>query len=172
MPVSLAYRPLLPKAPAVTKDVREALDCMEFMPLTLKPLENPNHDPGQHQVLDAETAYVFKIGGSRERAERIVATLNAAYALSHAPPQPAQAPAVTKEPFYGATCPAYPNCQGGCGLGCRHEIEQARFRERQTVTIFVPDGYRNADEFLKDCHFEPVTPAQPQAPTVTKDGSK
>jgi hypothetical protein len=33
-----------------------------------------------------------------------------------APAQPA--------PFYGATCPTYPNCQGGCGLGCRHEVEQ------------------------------------------------
>lgn len=26
--------------------------------------------------------------------------------------------------------------------------------DRQTVTIFVPDGYANADEFLKDCQFE------------------
>lgn len=25
---------------------------------------------------------------------------------------------------------------------------------RQTVTIFVPDGYTSADEFLKDCQFE------------------
>jgi hypothetical protein len=33
-------------------------------------------------------------------------------------------------PFYGATCPTYPNCQGGCGLGCRHEAEQARAPRR------------------------------------------
>jgi hypothetical protein len=26
-------------------------------------------------------------------------------------------------PFHGATCQTYPNCQGGCGLGCRHEVE-------------------------------------------------
>jgi hypothetical protein len=28
-------------------------------------------------------------------------------------------------PFYGAQCPAYPNCTGGCGLGCTYEIERA-----------------------------------------------
>jgi len=58
------------------------LHCDEFMPLSLVPLANPNHDPGEHQVMDAETAYIFKIIGSRERAERIVAVLNAAAALS------------------------------------------------------------------------------------------
>ncbi|EKS26714.1 hypothetical protein [Afipia felis] len=26
-------------------------------------------------------------------------------------------------PFYGAQCPSHPNCTGGCGLGCTHEIE-------------------------------------------------
>lgn len=30
------------------------------------------------------------------------------------------------QPFYGAQCPSYPNCSGGCGLGCTHEIEAAR----------------------------------------------
>jgi len=38
------------------------------------------------------------------------------------------APSVTSpdpKPFYGAQCPSYPNCTGGCGLGCTHEIEQA-----------------------------------------------
>lgn len=29
-------------------------------------------------------------------------------------------------PFYGAECPNYPNCSGGCGLGCTHEIEASR----------------------------------------------
>jgi hypothetical protein len=29
-------------------------------------------------------------------------------------------------PFYGAQCPDYPNCSGGCGLGCTHKIETAR----------------------------------------------
>jgi hypothetical protein len=35
----------------------------------------------------------------------------------------------TKAPtakFYGAECPSYPNCTGGCGLGCTHDIEAAR----------------------------------------------
>lgn len=27
---------------------------------------------------------------------------------------------------------------------------------RETVTIYVPDGYATAKEFLKDCGFEPV----------------
>lgn len=29
-------------------------------------------------------------------------------------------------PFYGAECPDYPNCSGGCGLGCTHEVEGSR----------------------------------------------
>lgn len=29
-------------------------------------------------------------------------------------------------PFYGAECPTYPNCEGGCGLGCTKEIERAK----------------------------------------------
>lgn len=28
--------------------------------------------------------------------------------------------------FYGAECPSYPNCSGGCGLGCTHNIESKR----------------------------------------------
>jgi hypothetical protein len=28
-------------------------------------------------------------------------------------------------PFYGAECPSYPNCSGGCGLGCTKKIEAA-----------------------------------------------
>jgi len=27
---------------------------------------------------------------------------------------------------------------------------------RKTVTIYVPDGYKDKDEFLKDCAFEEV----------------
>jgi hypothetical protein len=35
---------------------------------------------------------------------------------------------VAQEPaaFYGAQCPSYPACSGGCGLGCTHEIELAQ----------------------------------------------
>jgi hypothetical protein len=63
----------------------DPLDCMEYMPLTLEPLENPSHDPGAHQVLDAHTAHVFGLRCDRERAERIVASLNySAAALSTA----------------------------------------------------------------------------------------
>jgi hypothetical protein len=29
------------------------------------------------------------------------------------------------KPFYGAECPSYPECSGGCGLGCTHEVEGA-----------------------------------------------
>jgi hypothetical protein len=28
-------------------------------------------------------------------------------------------------PFYGAECPSYPSCEGGCGLGCTKEIESS-----------------------------------------------
>lgn len=28
-------------------------------------------------------------------------------------------------PFYGAECPSYPSCEGGCGLGCTKEIERS-----------------------------------------------
>lgn len=63
--------------------VVKALDCQEFMPLALRPLENPNHDPGEHQVLDAETAYIFQLRCSRDLAERIIAALNAGAALAH-----------------------------------------------------------------------------------------
>lgn len=29
-------------------------------------------------------------------------------------------------------------------------------KKRETVTIYVPDGYRDSKEFLKDCQFEPA----------------
>ena len=29
---------------------------------------------------------------------------------------------------------------------------------RETVTIYVPSGYKDADEFLRDCQFERVHP--------------
>lgn len=32
----------------------------------------------------------------------------------------------TERPFHGAECPSYPNCDGGCGLGCTKEIERHR----------------------------------------------
>ncbi|WP_439398533.1 hypothetical protein ACRQ5Q_14630 [Bradyrhizobium sp. PMVTL-01] len=60
-----------------SRQIRSTADCGEFLPLTLKPLDDPNHDPGEHSVLDADTAYIFKLGCTRDRAERIVAALNA-----------------------------------------------------------------------------------------------
>lgn len=33
---------------------------------------------------------------------------------------------VAARPFYGAECPSYPNCEGGCGCGCTKEIERAK----------------------------------------------
>ncbi|RTE91876.1 hypothetical protein [Bradyrhizobium sp. LVM 105] len=36
--------------------------------------------------------------------------------------QPQKAPAAT---FHGARCSSYPNCNGGCGLGCAHDIEHS-----------------------------------------------
>lgn len=37
--------------------------------------------------------------------------------------QPIGCRLITERPFYGAECPSYPNCSGGCGLGCTHNIE-------------------------------------------------
>jgi hypothetical protein len=34
------------------------------------------------------------------------------------------------EPFYGAQCPSYPNCKGGCGLGCTKEHIPADLRDQ------------------------------------------
>ncbi len=48
----------------------------EYYPLSLVQLEDPNHDPGEHQVMDEGTSYIFKIVGDRDRAEAIVSTLN------------------------------------------------------------------------------------------------
>ncbi|WP_439368501.1 hypothetical protein [Bradyrhizobium sp. DASA03120] len=42
--------------------------------------------------------------------------------------EPGAAPA-----FYGARCPTYPNCTGGCGLGCTHEVEPDEGRKREVV---------------------------------------
>jgi hypothetical protein len=41
-----------------------------------------------------------------------------------APPSPV--PSTASRPFYGAECPSYPDCSGGCGLGCTKEIESAK----------------------------------------------
>jgi hypothetical protein len=61
--------------------VPNAIDCMEHMPLRIRPLDG-DMDEGEHWVIDADNAYVFKICAMHERAERIVAALNAAYSLS------------------------------------------------------------------------------------------
>ncbi len=66
-----------PQAPAMPK----ALDCMEYMPLKVRPLAH-DMDEGEHWVIDADNAYVFKLCCSHERAERIVAALNAAYSVT------------------------------------------------------------------------------------------
>lgn len=53
-------------------------------------------------------------GLARELLEKAAAALRATQ------------PAGGERPFHGAQCPSYPACSGGCGLGCTHEIEQAR----------------------------------------------
>jgi hypothetical protein len=35
-------------------------------------------------------------------------------------------------------------------------ITRAPQQRRETVAIYVPDGYKNAEEFLRDCNFEPA----------------
>jgi len=55
------------------------LDCGEYMPLRLVEMADPRVDGGDHQVVDAMDACVFRIGASRDRAEEIVDSLNAAW---------------------------------------------------------------------------------------------
>lgn len=35
--------------------------------------------------------------------------------------------------FYGAECQSWPNCNGGCGLGCIKEIERSRVHQQITT---------------------------------------
>jgi hypothetical protein len=51
-------------------------DLLEYYPLSLKPMANPAVDWGEHHVLDAQSAHVFRIHGDREKAEAIVSILN------------------------------------------------------------------------------------------------
>jgi len=68
-------------SPAVPQAMPKALDCMEYMPLNVRPLGD-DMDEGEHWVIDADNAYVFKLCCSHERAERIVAALNSAYSVT------------------------------------------------------------------------------------------
>lgn len=45
--------------------------------------------------------------------------------FEHLVPRDPPGPRVA-DAFYGAQCPSYPFCTGGCGLGCTHEIESKR----------------------------------------------
>lgn len=76
---SLRVEPLLNNSSPKDAQVvgGRAPEFTEFMPLSLLPLERANHDPGEHQVIDADTAYIFQIHAGRERAENIVECLNA-----------------------------------------------------------------------------------------------
>lgn len=42
---------------------------------------------------------------------------------------------MTDRPFYGAECPSYPDCEGGCGLGCTKKIENARAAMLQPASV-------------------------------------
>lgn len=66
-----------------------------------------------------ENCPIDLVGDSDEEQKKcVIAAVKAALAA-----QPPAAPVETK-PFYGAQCPTYPNCSGGCGLGCTHEVKQ------------------------------------------------
>ena len=49
-------------------------------------------------------------------------------ALREALAAAAQPQVAPTQPFYGARCAAYPNCSGGCGCGCTHEIGDVEAR--------------------------------------------
>lgn len=50
-------------------------------------------------------------------------------------------------PFYGAECPSYPDCNGGCGLGCTKEIEQTRAVEGGVVEGKVFEARNRGNTF-------------------------
>jgi len=63
---------------------------------------------------------------------------------------------LSQEPatFYGAQCPTYPNCSGGCGLGCTHEIEQARAARSSPET---ESAARSIAEIIDPVAFDPIS---------------
>lgn len=64
-------------------------------------------------------------------------------------PQPAATYSAlpTSRPFYGAECPSYPDCNGGCGLGCTKEIEQTRAVEGGVVEGKVFEARNRGNTF-------------------------
>ena len=72
-----------------------------------------NSHPTTHSPVDS----------SRRRFMAVAAAASAVSAGTLA--VAAMPPTAPAQKFYGAECPSYPNCTGGCGLGCTHEIEQA-----------------------------------------------
>jgi hypothetical protein len=61
--------------------------------------------------------------------------------------------AVSPEPkrsFYGAECPHYPACNGGCGLGCTHEIEARAELIKAPLPVGVPDTAENRARIQRD----------------------
>jgi len=77
--------------------------------------------------LASEWKHVYFGAAYATRIRSAIAELKSAIAEAEAHPE-IGAVAVTSpdRPFHGAQCPSYPNCSGGCGLGCTHEIEAAR----------------------------------------------
>lgn len=93
----------------------------------------PIHLNGLAALLAAEREHLCKKKG--EKDTEFVKRIACAYMNAHAEIEAQDRaervrrfnPANHGEPkFYGAQCPSYPNCTGGCGLGCTHEIEAAR----------------------------------------------
>ena len=67
---------------------------------------------------------------------------------------------MSEKPFYGAECPSYPNCNGGCGLGCTHEIEN-------TLSKYLYTGEPGQHEAIKAAASELAKSVAAQSAVLT-----
>ncbi|MDI3563523.1 hypothetical protein [Bradyrhizobium sp. Arg816] len=56
-------------------------------------------------------------------------------------------PAQRERPFYGAQCQTYPNCSGGCGLGCTKEHATAAYDESAAL---ITAAVKERDELFEE----------------------
>jgi hypothetical protein len=61
-----------------------------------------------------------------------------------------RSPAERGRPFYGAKCPTYPSCSGGCGLGCTKEMAEPSQDEAPAFDVALNKERRYLVELFKD----------------------
>jgi hypothetical protein len=109
-----------------------------------------------------------------------VRALNLRLEMAPHPLHPAQE---GNRPFYGAECPSYPNCAGGCGLGCTKQIERRRAASAECLKIAKIIWHRFATDSVEfwedethqaeylDCANHILEDIAPQPATVAQGAS-